>query len=201
MLNRRHLLLSAAMAAGLGGCAPTYPVPTEGRTRTLINAARAQGQRFVLYDGSYTPIAYPGGDIPPGRGACTDVIIRAYRALGVDLQRLVHEDMTAHFSVYPNLWGLTASDANIDHRRVPNLARFFERFGETLVLSRDATDYQPGDIITMHPQHIALISDRRVHGRADRLVIIQNRGLGVREDVQDFVSWPLTGHFRYALAA
>ena len=95
--------------------------------------------------------------------------------------------------------GLSAPDSNIDHRRVPNLARFFERFGETLPLSRDAHDYRPGDIVTMNPQHIALVSDRRVHGRTDRLIIIQNKGFGVREDIQDFVSWPLNGHFRYAL--
>lgn len=151
----------------------------------------------MLYDGGYRRIAYPGGDVSPDRGACTDVIIRAYRALGVDLQKLVHEDMLANFTAYPQIWGLTAPDANIDHRRVPNLARFFERAGASLPVSGDAIEYQPGDIITVNPQHIALISDRRVRGRGDRLVVIQNKGLGVREDVQDFA--PITGHFRYAL--
>ncbi len=204
MLNRRHLLFGASMGAlmgaGLAGCAAaTDLIPVEGRAKALVDAARAQGRRFVFYDGGYVRIGYPGGDLPPTRGACTDVIVRAYRALGLDLQKLVHEDMVANFAQYPRLWGLSAPDPNIDHRRVPNLARFLERFGQTLPISRDASDFRPGDIVTMTPEHIALVSDRRVHGRADLLVIIQNKGFGVREDVQDFVSWPLSGHFRYAI--
>ena len=199
MFTRRQLAFGALATLGLAGCAKLDPVPVEGRAKTLINAARAQGRHFVFYDGGYTRIAYPGGDIAPGRGACTDVIIRAYRVLGIDLQKLVHEDMLANFAQYPNLWGLTGPDSSIDHRRVPNLSRFFERFGERLPLSRDASDYKPGDIVAMNPSHIAFVSDHRVHGQADRLVIIQNNGFGVREDVQDFVSRPLTGHFRYAM--
>lgn len=199
MLNRRRWIAGAVLAASLSGCAETDPVPVSGRAETLVNAARDQGHRFVIYDGGYTRIAYPGGDLPPERGACTDVIIRAYRALGIDLQQLVHEDMVAHFDQYPRLWSLSAPDTNIDHRRVPNLARFFERFGRSLPVSPQAEDYQPGDIITLSPQHIALVSDRRVRGHDDRLVIIQNNGFGVREDVQSFASRALTGHFRYAL--
>jgi uncharacterized protein YijF (DUF1287 family) len=199
MLNRRHVVFGALTALGLAGCAALDSVPVEGRAKTLINAARAQGRHFVFYDGGYTRIAYPGGDVPPGRGACTDVIIRAYRVLGIDLQKLVHEDMLANFAHYPNLWGLSAPDSNIDHRRVPNLSRFFERFAERLPLSNSASDYRPGDIVAMNPSHIAFVSDHRVRGQTDRLVIIQNNGFGVREDVQDFVSRPFTGHFRYAL--
>lgn len=197
MLNRRRLIIGAALATSLPGCTATDPIPTSERAQTLIAAVREQMREFVVYDGCYTPLAYPGGDLPSGRGACTDVLIRAYRALGLDLQQLVHEDMLANFDAYPKRWGLKAPDANIDHRRVPNLARFFERHGQTLPASHDATDYLPGDIITVTPQHIALISDRRVRGRTNQLVVLQNNGFGVREDIQDFA--PVTGHYRYGL--
>lgn len=196
-MHTRRLILGAALAASLPGCAATDPVPASERAQTLIAAVRDQMREFVFYDGSYAKIAYPGGDVPSGRGACTDVLIRAYRALGLDLQQLVHEDMLANFADYPQRWGLKAPDANIDHRRVPNLARFLERHGQTLPLSQDATGYLPGDIITVTPQHIALVSDRRVRGHTNQLVILQNNGFGVREDLQDLP--PLTGHFRYQL--
>jgi uncharacterized protein len=200
MLSRRQLAFGALATVGLASCSTIDPAPVEGRARTLLNAAHAQSRHFVFYDGSYARIAYPGGDIAPGRGACTDVIIRAYRgALSIDLQKLVHEDMLANFAQYPNPWRLTGPDPNIDHRRVPNLSRFFERWGTSLPLSRNASDYRPGDIVAMNPSHIAFVSDHRVRGHTDQLVIIQNNGFGVREDVQDFVSRPLTGHFRYAL--
>jgi len=197
MLNRRRLIAGAALAASLPGCTATDPVSTSERAQTLIAAVRDQMREFVVYDGGYTPLAYPGGDLSSGRGACTDVLIRAYRALGLDLQQLVHEDMLANFDAYPKRWGLKAPDANIDHRRVPNLARFFERHGQALPVTQDATAYLPGDIITVTPQHIALVSDRRVRGRTNQLVVLQNNGFGVREDIQDF--GPVTGHYRYRL--
>lgn len=195
MLNRRRLIIGAALAASLPGCTATDPIPASERAQTLIAAVRDQMREFVIYDGSYTQLAYPGGDLPSGRGACTDVLIRAYRALGLDLQQLVHEDMLANFDAYPKRWGLKTPDASIDHRRVPNLARFFERHGQTLPVSHDAADYLPGDIITVTPQHIALISDLRVRDRTNQLVVLQNNGFGVREDIQDF--GPVTGHHRY----
>lgn len=196
-MHTRRLILGAALAASLPGCAATDRIPASERAQTLIAAVRDQMKEFVFYDGGYTKIAYPGGDIPSGRGACTDVLIRAYRALGLDLQQLVHEDMLANFDAYPQRWGLKAPDTNIDHRRVPNLACFFERHGQTLPISEHAADYLPGDIITVNPQHIALIADRRVRGRANQLVVLQNNGFGVREDLQAFA--PVTGHFRYRL--
>jgi len=173
-------------------------VPASARAQVLIAAVRDQAKQFVFYDGGYVELAYPGGDLPAERGACTDVLIRGYRALSLDLQQLVHEDMLANFASYPKSWGLKAPDSNIYHRRVPNLARFFERLGETLPVSGHVEDYQPGDIITVRPQHIALVSDRRVRGRDNQIVVLQNNGFGVREDVQDVPS-NLAGHFRYGL--
>lgn len=200
MLTRRHLVSAALATAALPGCAATEAVSVSGRAKRLVDAARAQGQHFVVYDGGYSTLAYPGGDPPASRGACTDVIVRAYRAIGLDLQQLVHDDMAANFSEYPHLWNLAAPDPNIDHRRVPNLSKFFKRMGASLQVSRDARDYRPGDLVTMdRPQHIAIVSDRRARGRTDRLVLIQNAGFGVREDVVAFNAWPLNGHFRYAL--
>ncbi len=104
----------------------------------------------VVYDGSYYRIPYPGGDVPDNVGVCTDVVIRSYRALGIDLQELVHKDMTAHFDKYPSkrIWGLSRPDPNIDHRRVPNLQVFFERNGISLPVTGKAADYLPGDIVT-----------------------------------------------------
>lgn len=164
MLSRRDVLIGAGALASLTGCAATDPVSASERAAKLIAAVREQMREFVFYDGGYVKIDYPGGDLPSGRGACTDVLIRAYRVLGLDLQQLVHEDMLANFDEYPKTWGLKAPDANIDHRRVPNLVRFFERAGQTLAVSGSAKDYQPADIIAVSPQHIALVSDRRLGG-------------------------------------
>src|SRR5690606_32448676 len=116
----------------------------------LAAAATTQLESNVRYDGRYYAIAYPGGDVPPEVGVCTDVVIRAYRALGFDLQRAVHEDMAAHFQLYPSrrIWGLTRPDPNIDHRRVPNLQVFFSRFGERLPVTNAGNDYMVGDLVT-----------------------------------------------------
>ncbi len=166
----------------------------------LVQAARQRTQVSVVYDGAYVRLAYPMGDVPQNRGVCTDVVIRSYRQLGVDLQQLVHEDMRAHFNAYPKLWGLRRPDANIDHRRVPNLETFFRRHGHSFAVdSLDLDTLQPGDLVTwMLPgnlPHIGIVSDRR---SADGLrpFIIHNIGRGpVEEDAVNVA--PLTGHFRY----
>src|SRR6185436_14307851 len=105
-----------------------------------------QTRNPVIYDGSYARLAYPMGDVPANRGVCTDVVIRAYRAIGIDLQVLVHEDMVANFSVYPRHWRLTKPDSNVDHRRVPNLQKFLEREHATLERTASGKDYRPGDL-------------------------------------------------------
>jgi hypothetical protein len=163
----------------------------------VLEAAERQVGVTVVYDGSYRRLAYPGGDVPPERGVCTDVLVRAFRGAGIDLQRLVHEDMSRAFAAYPRAWGLSRPDRNIDHRRVPNLATFFARHGERIPPSRGAADYRPGEIVTWRlPSglpHVGLVSGRVASGRP---LVIHNVGAGtVFEDV--LFAWPVTGRFRY----
>ncbi|MEW6338756.1 MAG: DUF1287 domain-containing protein [Acidobacteriota bacterium] len=179
----------AVLCAGPAPAAPNHP---------LVEAARKQVGVTVHYDGRYAAIAYPGGDLPADRGVCTDVVVRAYRAIGLDLQRLVHEDMTAAWREYPKLWGLSRPDPNIDHRRVPNLVAYFRRHGATLGVPRDPGAYLPGDLVTWRlpsgVPHIGVVSDRT---SADGVpLVIHNIGGGaVEEDV--LLAWTVTGHFRY----
>ena len=155
----------------------------------------------VSYDGSYRRIPYPGGDVPESTGVCCDVIVRAYRKIGIDLQVMVHQDMTAHFTDYPQKWGLSAPDSNIDHRRVPNLQTFFRRAGADLPVSQDASAYQPGDLVTwMLPgnlPHIGIITFQKTENSKIPLVV-HNIGCGVQiEDI--LLEFPITGHYRYAV--
>lgn len=164
----------------------------------LLDAAASQVGVTLYYDAAYARIAYPGGDVPLQRGVCTDVVIRAYRAIGVDLQQRVHEDLRANWAAYPKLWGLRGPDRNIDHRRVPNLATFFARHGRSLKRSQsDATVYAPGDIVTwMLPgnlPHIGLVTAQRRNGRP---LIVHNIGAGTQ--IEDMLfDYPITGHYRY----
>jgi uncharacterized protein len=165
----------------------------------LVEAARARTRVHEVYDGAYRSIPYPNGDVPADRGVCTDLVIRAYRALGIDLQERVHEDMRAHFGEYPKNWGLRRPDSNIDHRRVPNLQVYFARAGASLAADRDVAGYAAGDLVTwMLPgnlPHIGIVSDRRVAGTA-RPLILHNIGAGPVEDDILF-AYPITGHYRY----
>lgn len=151
------------------------------------------------YDPSYFSIDYPNGDVPSDRGVCTDVVIRAYRMFGIDLQKEVHEDMKKNFDEYPKIWGLNKPDKNIDHRRVPNLMVFFAKFGEDLELSRNAVDYKPGDIVCWNlgggTTHIGIVSNQKVMG-TDRYKIIHNIGAGqVLEDC--LFDFRIIGHYRF----
>ena len=197
----RRLFLAALPALGLSACIKTdQVVATAGLAKSFLAAAHHQTESFVRYDSQYTKLPYPNGDVPLSRGVCSDVVIRAYRAIGIDLQRLVHEDMAANFSLYPKRWGLKAPDPNIDHRRVPNLMVFFSRFGTVLPMSRNPKDYQPGDLITNRPgggTHIAVVSDV-ISPLSGRLMVIQNCGFGTRQD-DDLLRYPLLGHYRYAV--
>lgn len=165
-----------------------------------VAAARAQIGVTTTYDPAYVRLAYPGGDVPQDRGVCTDVVIRALRTQGLDLQKTVHEDMRGHFALYPKRWGLRAPDRNIDHRRVPNLQVWFARQGWLRPVSRRAADYLPGDLVTwMLPgnlPHIGIVGDRRAPG-GTRL-IIHNIGSGTREEDILF-RYTITGHYRPAL--
>ena len=165
----------------------------------LVEAARERTRRRETYDGAYRRIAYPMGDVPDDRGVCTDLVIRAYRSIGLDLQQLVHQDMTTHFAAYPKAWGLSRPDTNIDHRRVPNLQTFFTRAGARKTVTRSAADYLAGDLVTwMLPgnlPHIGIVSDRNVP-RGDRPLVLHNIGAGPVEDDTLF-RFPITGHYRY----
>ncbi len=164
----------------------------------LVAAARAQIGVTLRYDPSYRELAYPGGDVPRDRGVCTDVVIRAYRQLGLDLQVAVHEDMKRAWREYPNLWGLAAPDKNIDHRRVPNLATFLRRLGAALSVSDDPESYLPGDLVTWKlpsgVPHIGIVSDRRA---GKNPLVIHNIGSGAAEEDVLF-GFERTGHFRLA---
>ena len=170
-------------------------------TQRLVAAAVERTRHVVRYDSAYVRIPYPGGDVPAGTGVCTDEIIRIYRAVGVDLQKEVHEDMQANFWRYPNhvRWMLFRTDTNIDHRRVPNLMVFFSRKGEKLAASTNGTDYSPGDIVTWdlggNVPHIGMVVDRK-SVQTGRYLIVHNIGQGPKmEDV--LFQWKVTGHYRY----
>jgi len=178
--------------------------PSLAATRTfgerLSVAAVERTTHQVVYDASYRRIAYPMGDVDAGRGVCADEVIRALRVLGVDLQQLVHEDMKANFSAYPQFWGMTRPDSNIDHRRVPNLETYMTRTGWRLPPSLDANDYRPGDIVAWNLRgdagflpHIGIVTDRT--GASGWPMIVHNIGAGPQlEDV--LFSWPMTGRYR-----
>jgi len=162
-------------------------------------AALDRTQRAVRYDPAHVRLVYPGGDVPADTGVCTDEVIRAYRAVGIDLQKEVHEDMAANFSAYPRKWGRREPDANIDHRRVPNLMVFFSRKGESLPITDRADDYAPGDLVTWAwvagLTHIGMVVDRKTL-LTRRYMIVHNIGAGPKmEDV--LFDWKITGHHRY----
>lgn len=165
----------------------------------LSNAALELCHNPVVYDPSYFVIPYPNGDVPAGKGVCTDVVIRAYRKLGIDLQQLVHEDMQANFSQYPQQWGLKRTDKNIDHRRVPNLMTYFKRQDAALPASNQASDYLPGDLVCWNLgggiTHIGIVVHRKsTDGK--RPLIVHNIGAGqVEEDV--LFSYKIIGHYRF----
>ncbi|MCF6301171.1 MAG: DUF1287 domain-containing protein [Proteobacteria bacterium] len=174
---------------------------TQVQALDLVEAAKQRLKHFVVYDGAYQQIAYPNGDVAPNKGVCTDVLIRSYRSLGIDLQQLVHEDMSVNFDQYPKAWGLKKPDSNIDHRRVPNLETFFKRHGTTLSITKNGADYQPGDIVSWRLNssnlpHIGIISD--VKARSGNFKIIHNIGLGPQINDMLF-DHKIVGHFRYAV--
>jgi uncharacterized protein YijF (DUF1287 family) len=156
---------------------------------------------MIDYDPSYIKIKYPNGDVPPTKGVCTDVIIRTYRKVSIDLQKEVHEDMKANFSKYPNLtkWGMRGTDTNIDHRRVPNLNTFFERKGQKLAVSTNASDYNTGDIVSWiingKLPHIGIVTNKK-SADGKRNLIVHNVGGGqVLADC--LFDYEIVGHYKY----
>lgn len=206
MIDRRALLIGLT-TAGLFSCgmpasggATQYSLAgrRNDRASKLVAQARSQIGVTLRYDPAYTSLPIPGGDVSRVKGVCTDVLIRAYRdALGLDLQALVNADMRKAFAAYPRKWGLARPDRSIDHRRVPNLARFLARMGAELPIPRDGKGWQPGDIFTSivggNAPHIGIVSDR-IGARAP--LVLHNIGRGAREE-DALLDWPITGRFRW----
>lgn len=189
----RRLLPALLLFIAAAGFADPAPRP---HGILLAQAAARQVGVTLHYDPSYVRLAYPGGDVPLERGVCADVVVRAFRAIGVDLQVAVHEDMRRNFGAYPRNWGLSRPDRNIDHRRVPNLMRYFERQGKQLP---HAGAYEPGDVVAWRLpnglHHIGVVAEERVP-RQSRPYVVHNIGAGARkEDV--LYAFEILGHYRW----
>ena len=167
----------------------------------LSNAAISIINPNIEYDPAYIAIKYPNGDVPANKGVCTDVIIRAYRKLNIDLQKEVHEEMVANFTKYPNLkkWGLKYTDKNIDHRRVPNLEVFFSKKGKTLAVTQNASDYKTGEIVTWMINdklpHIGIITHLKSEDNKRNLIVHNVGGGQVLEDC--LFNYTIVGHYKY----
>ncbi len=178
---------------------PIADIPL-GPVRSIIESAVSQTKTTTGYTQNYFVIAYPNGDVPAETGACTDVVVRSFRAAGLDLQKEVHEDMAAHFVDYPQKWGLAKTDSNIDHRRVPNLQKYFERRGKSVPITANGADYRPGDVVSWDLNgkgmtHVAVVSNLW-NADEKRHLIIHNIGAGARAEDRLF-EWKITGHYRY----
>jgi uncharacterized protein YijF (DUF1287 family) len=202
---RRFLLASVVPTLVVAGCAPPAPAARKANlvlspsVRAVVDSVREQTRVTTSYDPSYVRVAYPDGDVAQQTGACTDVVIRAFRKAGVDLQREVHEDMVRNFSAYPSRWGLTKPDPNIDHRRVPNLMVYFQRARKAVAVTAAAKDYLPGDVVAWDlgggVTHIGVVSDE-MDEATGRYWVVHNIGAGARlEDV--LFAWTVIGHYRY----
>ncbi|PTA73249.1 MULTISPECIES: DUF1287 domain-containing protein [unclassified Stenotrophomonas] len=201
------LLLTLAIASGCQPAPPPSPGTAQSEDRRpaqqtasspLVTAARAQIGVTTRYDPAYRVLAYPGGDVPADRGVCTDVVVRALRSQGLDLQARVHEDMRDDFSAYPAIWGLSRPDRNIDHRRVPNLMRWFERQGWQQPITAAAADYAAGDIVAWKLNgngllHVGIVSDRRLADGTP--LVLHNIARGTREENLLFLH-AIIGHYR-----
>jgi uncharacterized protein len=196
------ILFVAAHLPALAQTRAADPTSQQQFLKSFVAAAIERTHHTVRYDPAYVRIPYPGGDVPPDTGVCTDEIIRSYRAVGIDLQKEVHEDMVQNFSAYPRSWRwlLARPDSNIDHRRVPNLMVFFQRKGQALPISSRIEDYSPGDLVTWDlgggVPHIGIVVDQK-SPQTGRYMIVHNIGQGPKtEDV--IFNWKITGHYRYS---
>ena len=193
--------IALRIAPGIDNHSPVEEIPEAELTTPdlILLGARAEVKNSTRYDASYAAISYPGGDVSPDYGACTDVVVRAFRNGGIDLQQLIHEDMQENFHLYPQRWGLSRPDPNIDHRRVPNQMRFLERHAITLALEVEDNleQWQWGDVVYWQfpdgRDHCGIISDRT---RRDGVPLaIHNAGITREEDC--LLRWKITGHFRW----
>jgi uncharacterized protein YijF (DUF1287 family) len=195
----RRFTNTAAPAPSPAVTVAPLPVKTSPQLKQLLEAAVAQSKVTTGYDPSWVKIAYPNGDVPQETGVCSDVVVRAFRKTGIDLQKEVHEDMTRAWSVYPKRWGANGTDTSIDHRRVLNLMTYFDRQAKSLPITDDRADYLPGDVIAWQlsegVEHIGILTNYRSE-TDQHYLIVHNIGAGARiEDV--LLSWKIIGHYRY----
>jgi uncharacterized protein YijF (DUF1287 family) len=179
--------------------AKPLPANASPQLKQFIDAAIEQSKVTTGYDPSWVKIDYPNGDVPAETGVCSDVVVRAFRKAGIDLQKEVHEDMTHAWSDYPKKWAAKGTDTSIDHRRVLNLMTWFNRQGKSLPVTEDRADYLPGDVVAWDLsdglEHIGILTN--VSSEADQhYLIVHNIGAGARiEDV--LLAWKIVGHYRY----
>jgi len=197
------ILFAICFAVPPSGFAQQTGATAQSFAERLSDAAIERCTKRVRYDPAYVVLDYPGGDVPADTGVCTDVVIRSYRALGFDLQKFVHEDMKANFSAYPKNWGLSRADKNIDHRRVPNLQRFFKRRNAELPISKKAADYRAGDLIAWDLNgknlwHIGVVVEAPDDRKSDskQVWFVHNIGAGPVLDSDPF-QWKIVGHYRW----
>jgi uncharacterized protein len=194
----KSVVTIALMLALISAPAARLEPPKANFAKGLVASAREQSRVTREYDPRYVRIAYPGGDVPAHTGVCSDVVIRAARAIGIDLQRAVHDDMAKNFSAYPQRWGLKQPDTNIDHRRVPNLMTYFSRHGQSLSPNTQPEYFAPGDIVAWDigggRTHIGIVSDETAFA-SRRKLIFHNIGRGVQHENVLF-QWPIIGHYR-----
>jgi uncharacterized protein len=210
MVKYRNLLVLSSLLMINIGCAQQRPLQlerpekietqvTSPKLKQFLDAALEQTTYTHSYDPAYVAIAYPGGDVPRETGVCTDVAIRAFRKIGIDLQKEVHEDMKRNFAVYPQYWGLSTTDTNIDHRRVPNLMKYFERQGKAIAISQRKEDYLPGDVVTWNLgeglEHIGIVTQFK-SAQTGQFMIVHNVGAGARHE-DGLFQWTIIGHYRY----
>ncbi len=176
------------------------PANSSPKLKLVIDGAVDQVGKTTSYDPSYQKLAYPNGDVPIETGVCSDVIVRAFRKADIDLQKEVHEDMKSNFSAYPTKWGMSSPDANIDHRRVPNLQAYFERKGKSVGVSGDSDTYSPGDVVTWDlgggATHIGLVTNSW-YKPTQRYLVVHNIGCCGTHIDDSLFAWKITGHYRY----
>lgn len=177
----------------------SLPANSPPQLKQLIDGATAQAGVTTGYDPSYVSIQYPGGDVPINTGVCSDVLVRAFRKAGVDLQQEVHEDMARAWDAYPKKWALSGPDSNIDHRRVPNLMKYFERQGKSVAITDQPGDYLPGDVVAWDLgggiYHIGMVTNMLSETQRECL-IVHNIGAGTRVENVLF-NWVIKGHYRF----
>ena len=179
----------------------TRPLPATAspQLKQFIEGAVEQSKVTTGYDPSYVKLDYPNGDVPGDTGVCSDVVVRAFRKVGIDLQKDLHEDMGRAWSEYPKRWGARTTDSNIDHRRVLNLATYFTRQGKTVPVSDNRADYLPGDVVAWQlsdgVEHIGILTN--LASESDKhYLVVHNIGSGARiEDM--LLAWKIIGHYRY----